>query len=113
MSGDAALHVGVLQLEVGFEGVRSLKEKRALLLPLLEGWRRSRSLSVVRLAGGDAHGWERFALAALDHDVNRLRGALQAAAALVARQGLSVRCSRLDIEEWEPLSRSDAGPWDA
>jgi hypothetical protein len=37
----------------------------------------------------------------------------RAAADLVARQGLSVRCSRLDIEEWEPLSRSDAGPWDA
>lgn len=98
-----ALYVGLLQLEVVFEGVRSLKEKRALLLPLLEVWRRGHSLSVARLAGGDAHGWERFALAAVDHDPQRLRGVLEAAEAAVRRQGLSLRRARLDLEAWDPL----------
>jgi hypothetical protein len=48
--------VGVLQLEVGCPWVRSLKQKRALIAPLLERWRRGYSLSVVRTAGLDAHG---------------------------------------------------------
>jgi uncharacterized protein YlxP (DUF503 family) len=100
---DAVAWVGVLHLEVGCPGTRSLKEKRALLQPLLHRWRRGYSLSATRLAGLDAHGWERFALAAVDGDRDRLAAVMAAAEAAVGEAGLRVLRARLDVEPWEGL----------
>jgi len=95
--------IGVLQVEVGCPWVRSLKEKRALMLPLLERWRRGYSLSVARVAGLDAHGWERLAVVAVDADRDRLGGVMAQAEAAVREAGLDVVMARLDIEPWDPL----------
>jgi len=103
--------VGVLQVEVGCSWARSLKEKRALLVPLLERWRRGYSLSAVRTAGLDAHGWERFVLAAVDVDRERLAAVLRQAEAAVVEAGLDVRAARLDLEPWDPLDDAEGrGP---
>ena len=102
--------LGVLQLEVGTPWARSLKEKRALLLPLLTRWRARPELSVARLAGLDAHDRETWALAAVDADADRLRAALERARDEVRAQGLTVRSARLDLEPWEPLDPRDAVP---
>jgi len=103
-SGDTALPwVGVLQLEVGCPWARSLKQKRALLLPLLERWRRGFSLSAVRTAGLDAHGWERFAVVAVDVDRDRLASVMAQVEAAVVESGLELRAARLDLEAWDPL----------
>lgn len=103
-SGDLALPwVGVLQLEVGCPWARSLKQKRALLLPLLERWRRGFSLSAVRTAGLDAHGWERFAVVAVDVDRDRLASVMAQVEAAVVESGLELRAARLDLEAWDPL----------
>ena len=96
--------VGVLQLEVGCPGVRSLKQKRSLIAPLLERWRRGYSLSVARVAGLDAHGWELLALVAVDVDRDRLADVMAQAEAAVREAGLELRGSRLDVEPWEPLT---------
>jgi uncharacterized protein len=96
--------VGVLQLEVGCPWVRSLKQKRALITPLLERWRRGYSLSVTRVAGLDAHGWERLALVAVDVDRDRLADVMGQAEAAVREAGLELRAARLDVEPWEPLA---------
>ena len=95
--------VGVLHLEIGCAGPRSLKEKRALLQPLLHRWRSRYSLSVTRLAGLDAHDWELVALAAIDGDRDRLTAVLTAAEAAVADAGLVVLRGRLDVEPWDGL----------
>jgi uncharacterized protein len=96
--------VGVLQVEVGCPWARSLKEKRALILPLLERWRRGYSLSVARVAGLDAHGWERLVVVAVDADRDRLAGVLARAEAAVREAGLDVVATRLDVEPWDPLA---------
>lgn len=96
--------VGVLQLEVGCPWVRSLKQKRALIAPLLERWRRGYSLSVARVAGLDAHDWERLALVAVDVDRDRLADVMAQAEAAVREAGLELRGARLDVEPWEPLT---------
>ena len=98
--------VGVLQVEVGCAWARSLKEKRALILPLLERWRRGYSLSVARVAGLDAHGWERLAVVAVDADRDRLAGVLAQAEAAVRDAGLDVVAARLDVEPWDPLAET-------
>jgi uncharacterized protein len=100
---DASIYVGVLQLEVACAGAASLKGKRARLLPLLERWRRGYSLSVARVAGLDAHDWERFALVAVDVDPQRLRAVMADAEAAVAAVGLGVQAAQLDIEPWEAM----------
>ena len=95
--------IAVLQLDVGCPWARSLKQKRAALLPLLERWRRGYSLSVARVAGLDAHGWERLALVAADVDRDRLEAVMARAEAAVAEAGLELRSARLDLEPWDPL----------
>lgn len=109
--GDAgAPWLGVLQLEVGTPWARSLKEKRALLLPLLTRWRARPELSVARLSGLDHHDRETWALAAIDADPDRLRAALGRARDEVRAQGLTLRAARLDLEPWEPLDPRDGVP---
>lgn len=98
--------IGVLQVEVGCPWARSLKEKRALVVPLLERWRRGYSLSVARVAGLDAHGWERLAVVAVDMDRERLALVLARAEAAVREAGLELVAARLDVEPWDPLSRT-------
>ncbi len=100
---EAVPWVAVLQIEVGCPWARSLKEKRALILPLLERWRRGYSLSVARVGGLDAHGWERLVVAAVDADRDRLAGVMAQAEAAVREAGLDVVRARLDVEPWDPL----------
>lgn len=100
--------VAVLQLEIGTPWARSLKEKRALLLPLLTRWRARPELSVARLGGQDRHDVETWAVAAVDADRGRARALLERAAADVAAAGLVLRAARLDLEDWDPLDPRDA-----
>ncbi len=100
----AVLWVAVLQLDVGCPWVRSLKQKRALIAPLLERWRRGYSLSVTRVAGLDSHDWERLALVAGDVDRDRLAAVMAQVEAAVLEAGLELRGVRLDVEPWDPLT---------
>lgn len=117
-SGPVAPWVGVLLVEIGTPWARSLKEKRALLLPLLARWRARPELSVARLGDHDAHDLETWALAAIDADPERLRALLVRARDEIDAAGLVVRTARIDLEPWEPLDPRDAfgggfGPTDS
>ena len=107
-SGPVAPWVGVLQVEIGTPWARSLKEKRALLLPLLTRWRSRPELSVARLGDHDAHDVETWALAAIDAEPDRLRALLERARDEIEASGLVARSARLDVEPWEPLDPRDA-----
>ncbi len=103
----AAPWVGVLQVEIGTPWAHSLKEKRALLLPLLTRWRQRPELSVARTGGLDAHDWESWVVATVDADASRVRDLLERTRADVVHQGLELRAARIDVEDWEPLDRRD------
>lgn len=105
--------VGVLQLELRTEAARSLKEKRALLLPLLTRWRARPELSVARLADHDRHDRETWVLACVAGDRSQARAALERAREDVAAAGLAVGAARLDVEDWEPLDARDVLDADA
>lgn len=98
--------VGVLQVEIGCPWARSLKEKRSLLRPLLDRWRRGYAVSVARIDALDAHDREVWAVAAVDADRDRLAAVLAGLEADVSRVGLELRAARLDLEPWDPLGRS-------
>ncbi|MEJ2668264.1 MAG: DUF503 domain-containing protein [Deinococcales bacterium] len=97
----ASVYVGVLLVTIETPGVRSLKEKRGLLLPVTERLKARFPVSVARLDGLDAHDWERIGLAAISGDRAWLERTLDGALRFVERRGLSVRASNLDIEVWD------------
>jgi uncharacterized protein YlxP (DUF503 family) len=89
-------------LEVGVPA-RSLKEKRALLLPLLERWRKGMSLSVSRAGGLDAHTHESFVIAAVDTQRDRLQAVAEGILSSVAAAGLRVLQEAREVEALDPL----------
>lgn len=84
--------------------VRSLKEKRALVKPVVEKLKVRFSVSAARLGGADAHTWEEIGVSAISSDRVGLEALLRRVEAFVAAGGeYRVTDSRLDIEVWEPL----------
>lgn len=108
MAHPATPWLGVLQVEIGTPWARSLKEKRALLLPLLTRWRDRESLSVARLEGLDVHDREVWAVATVATDAHRARSVLERVRDEIADAGLRLRAARLDLEPWDPLEACDA-----
>lgn len=97
----ASVFVGVLIVTVETPGVKSLKEKRSQILPVTERLKARFPVSVARLDGLDAHGWERLGVCAISADRAWLERTLAAALAFVEGRGLGVRESTLDIEIWD------------
>ena len=101
---DTNVYVGVLQARLEMPWVRSLKEKRALVKPVVERLKTRFAVSAARLGGLDAHGWETVGVTALSSDRVGLETLLRRVEAFVAAGGeYRVVETRLDIELWEPL----------
>lgn len=96
-----ATYVAVAHLELRMPWVRSLKEKRALVLPIVRALQQRYALSVARVAGHDAHAWERLAVAAVGTDPDALRGTLAAAERLALGSGVELAWVRVDVEPWD------------
>lgn len=96
----AQVYVGVLMFTVELPGVRSLKEKRSVIVPLLERVRSRFHLSVSRLAGADAHDWERLGAAALGSDHKVVLASLQAAEAFLLSSGVTITKVETEVERW-------------
>ncbi len=96
-----ATYVAVAHIEIGMPWVRSLKEKRAVVKPIVEGLKRRYQLAVARVAGHDAHAWERLAIATVGTDPDALRGTLAAAERFVVGAGVEVAWARVDVERWD------------
>lgn len=98
---DVATYVAVAHLQLRMPWVRSLKEKRALVVPIVRSLQQRYGLSVARVAGHDSHDWERLAVAAVGTDPDALRGVLAAAERLAVASGAELAWSRLDVEPWD------------
>lgn len=98
---NATVYVGVLLVTIDTPGVGSLKDKRALLLPVTERLKTRFPVSVARLDGLDSHDWERIGVSAISNDRGWLERTLGGALAFVEGRGLSVRSSNVAIEVWD------------
>lgn len=98
---EVATFVAVAHLQLRMPWVRSLKEKRGVVVPIAERLRRRYPLAVARVAGLDAYDWERLALVAVGTDPDALRGVMEAAERLVAGSGVELAWRRLDVEVWD------------
>ncbi len=95
------VYVGVLLITLEMPGVRSLKQKRSLILPVTERLKARFPVSVARLEGLDAHGWERIGISAISADAAWLDRTLGSALAFVEGRGLGVRASSIEVEVWD------------
>lgn len=95
------VYVGVLLVTIETPGVKSLKEKRSLVLPVTERLKARFPVSVARLDGLDAHGWERIGVSAISSDRVWLERTLASALAFVERRAPGVRDASLDIDLWQ------------
>ncbi len=103
MSG-ANVYVGVYQARLEMPWVGSLKEKRALVKPVVERLKVRFVVAVARLDGLNEHSWETLGVTAISSDRVGLEGLLHKVEAFVAAGGeYRVTASSLDIEVWEPL----------
>ncbi len=96
-----ATFVAVAHLQLRMPWVGSLKAKRGLVVPLVEGLRRRYSLAVARVAGQDAYDWERIALVAVGTDADALRGVMEAAERFVLAGGVELAWRQVDVEQWD------------
>lgn len=101
MSGRGTIYVGVLIVDVETPWAHSLKEKRALLRPVVERLRRRFEVSVARLDGLDDHGWERIGVSVIGNDRVVLARLLDRALGFVNASELRVGAHVLDIEVWD------------
>lgn len=80
-------YVGVLTVRVEMPWVTNLKEKRALVRPVVERLKARYPLTVARLDGLDAHDWEIIGVATLSNDYGWVEETLRMAADFIAREG--------------------------
>ena len=80
-------YVGILTVRVEMPWVSNLKEKRALVRPVVERLKARYPLTVARLDGLNAHDWEILGVATLSNDYNWVEETLRMAADFIAREG--------------------------
>ena len=80
-------YVGILTVRVEMPWVSNLKEKRALVRPVVERLKARYPLTVARLDGLNAHDWEVLGVATLSNDYNWVEETLRMAADFIAREG--------------------------
>lgn len=80
-------YVGVLTVRLDMPWVTNLKEKRALVRPVVERLKARFPLTVARLDGLDEHGWEVIGVATLSNDYHWVQETLKMAADYIASEG--------------------------
>ncbi len=96
------IYLGVYVADLEMPWVRSLKEKRSVVRPITEKLKTRFPVSVARLDGLNAHGWERIGAAALSSDPEWLEGMLNKVHDFVSSHGdFRVRFSDIGIEVWD------------
>ncbi|GEM87825.1 DUF503 domain-containing protein [Meiothermus granaticius] len=93
-------YLGLYTARLEMPWVSSLKEKRALVKPVVERLRSRYPVSAARLAGQDEHGWEVVGFSLLGYDGVWVETVLREAADFIAAQGeFRVVEERWSIEE--------------
>ncbi|GAA5502904.1 hypothetical protein Dxin01_02651 [Deinococcus xinjiangensis] len=80
-------YIGVLTIRLEMPWVSNLKEKRALVRPVVERLKVRFPLTVARLDGLDAHDWEVIGVATLSNDYGWVEETLKMAADYIASEG--------------------------
>ena len=80
-------YVGILTIRLEMPWVSNLKEKRALVRPVVERLKARYPLTVARLDGLDAHDWEIIGVATISNDYGWVEETLRMAADYIAREG--------------------------
>jgi len=80
-------YVGVFTARLETPWVRSLKEKRALIRPVMERAKARFPVSAARLAGLDEHGWEEVGFSVIGSDAAWVDGVLSAVERFLAAAG--------------------------
>lgn len=80
-------YVGVLTVRLEMPWVSNLKEKRALVRPVVERLKVRFPLTVARLDGLNAHDWEVIGVATLSNDYAWVEETLKMAADYIAAEG--------------------------
>ncbi|HEU0086373.1 MAG TPA: DUF503 domain-containing protein [Pseudonocardiaceae bacterium] len=78
------MYVGALELDVVFDDVRSLKEKRSLVRPVVAELRRRFDVAVAEAGHVDLHRRALIGIAAVAGDAGHVREVLQACERMVA-----------------------------
>jgi uncharacterized protein len=99
-----ATHVAVLHVDLAMPWVHSLKEKRALVTPLVERLRNRFPVAVARVAGLDDHDWERLAIATVGSDADVVHGVMTRVEAFLSAGEVRIAARRLDVEVWDDTS---------
>ncbi|MGI8747253.1 MAG: DUF503 domain-containing protein [Deinococcus sp.] len=80
-------YVGLLTLRLEMPWVSNLKEKRALVRPVVERLKARFPVTVARLDGLNAHDWEVIGVATISNDREWVEQTLQLASDFVASSG--------------------------
>jgi uncharacterized protein len=80
-------YVGVLTLRLEMPWVSNLKEKRALVRPVVERLKVRFPVTVARLGGLDAHDWELIGVATISNDHEWIEQTLKLASDYIASGG--------------------------
>lgn len=104
------VYVGVYLARLELPWAQSLKEKRAVVKPVTERLKARFPVSVARLDGLNARGWEVIGATALSSDAVWLRQLLDSVDAFVRDMAdCRVSMSRIELTPWPGLDEADEG----
>jgi len=95
-------YVGVYTARLEMPWVQSLKEKRALVRPVIERIRARFPVSAARLEGLNDHKWEAVGFVVIGSDPAWVEATLQSVAAFLRRHGaFAVREVGFEVVRWD------------
>jgi len=95
-------YVGFYIARLEMPWVRSLKEKRALVRPMIERIRARFPVSAARLEGLNAHGWETVGFVVLSNDPQTAERVLREVARFLAENGAyRVGEEQFEVVRWD------------
>lgn len=100
MAGSEAAWVGLLTFTVETPGAHSLKEKRALIKPIVERMRSRFPVTVARIALLERYDEETIGAVTLSADAEVCRAVLDRALAFAEGHGLRIRDVDSEVDRW-------------
>jgi uncharacterized protein len=96
------IYIGIYIADLATPWVSSLKEKRAIILPVTEKLKSRFPVSVARLDGLNTHDWERVGVTVISHDAVWLEGLLNKVHDFIVSHGsYEVTVVEQAVEVWD------------
>jgi uncharacterized protein len=96
------IYIGIYIADLATPWVSSLKEKRAMILPVTEKLKSRFPVSVARLDGLNTHDWERVGVTVISHDAVWLEGLLNKVHDFIVSHGsYEVTVVEQAVEVWD------------